>query len=95
MSALNLRYATVADERALCRLAALDSAAVPAPPVLIAEGDGELRAAMSLADGHVVADPFVPTADLVVMLHARAQQISAAASAHRRVRGGSPLARVA
>ena len=40
------------------RLAALDSAAgVPAGPLLLAEVDGELRAALSLSDGHVDRRP--------------------------------------
>jgi hypothetical protein len=95
MSALNLRYATVADEVPLRRLAALDSARVPAPPVLLGDVDGELRAALSLADGHVVADPFAHTADVVAMLQARAAQIRASAARHHRARSGSPLPRVA
>jgi hypothetical protein len=46
------------DGAAIARLAALDSAAVPPSPFLLAEVDGELRAALSLANGRAIADPF-------------------------------------
>jgi hypothetical protein len=71
--ALTIRPAYADDCVALHRLAALDSApAVPQGPLLLAERDGELRAALSLADGTVVADPFHPTAALVALLRVHA-----------------------
>jgi hypothetical protein len=63
------------DDRALARLAALDSASVPAEPLLVAEASGELRAALSLRDGAVIADPFHFTAELVMLLQTRAEQL--------------------
>ena len=66
-----LRHATTADERALRNLAALDSQRMPAGPFLVAEIDGELRSALSLSDGAVIADPFRHTAHLVELLRAR------------------------
>jgi hypothetical protein len=69
---VTVRPAHAADERALLRLAALDSAAVPPAPLLLAEVDGELRAALSLWDGTTIADPFHPTVALVELLRARA-----------------------
>ncbi|MGI9184426.1 MAG: hypothetical protein ACR2GZ_05595 [Solirubrobacteraceae bacterium] len=61
------------DYAALARLAALDSADhVPARPLLIAEVDGLLRAALSLADGSSIADPFYPSARLVALLRTHA-----------------------
>jgi hypothetical protein len=68
-----IRPATTADDRTLTRLAALDSARVPAGPVLIAEVTGEPHAAMDLETGAVVADPFRRTDHLVELLgvHAR------------------------
>ena len=66
-----IRSAREADEKALERLAQLDSARTPSAPVLVAEFDGELRAAVSLEDGAAVADPFVPTADMVELLRLR------------------------
>jgi len=65
------------DERALARLAALDSARIPASPLLVAEVAGELRAAISLADGRTIADPFQRTASLVALLAMRAGQLRA------------------
>jgi len=71
---VTIRRATESDEAALARLAALDSAAVPAAPVLLAESNGELRAALSLRDGETVADPFHPTAKLLELLATFAAQ---------------------
>jgi hypothetical protein len=65
---ITIRRATEADAAGLARLAALDSAAVPVAPVLVAESNGELRAALSLNDGETVADPFHPTAPIVELL---------------------------
>jgi hypothetical protein len=63
-----LRVARPDDEAILQRLAVLDSRPVPAAPVLVAEVDGEALAALSLADGAVVADPFRSTSSLVELL---------------------------
>ena len=68
-------YATDDDERSLQRLAALDSTpAAPAPPLLVAEVEGELKAAVSLSDGSAIADPFYRSAELVTLLRAHAEQ---------------------
>jgi hypothetical protein len=67
-----LRPATAEDAAAVCRLAALDSAAVPAPPLLLAEAGGTLRAALSTATGAAIADPFYRSAGLVGLLRAHA-----------------------
>ena len=74
---VTLRFGSLADQGPLARLAELDSAAPPAQPVLLAEVDGQLRAALALTGGAVVADPFYPTADLIDLLHARARQLDA------------------
>jgi hypothetical protein len=76
-NSITIRPAYGDDERALARLAALDSSRVPTAPVLLAEVDGELRAALSLQDSAVVADPFYPTLDLIVLLRTHAQTRSA------------------
>ncbi len=65
-----LRPAGADDAAAVRRLAALDSSAVPAAPLLLAEADGTLRAALSLASGAAVADPFYRSAGLVNLLRA-------------------------
>jgi hypothetical protein len=67
------------DERALMRrLADLDDAAPLGGEVLAAFVDGEAVAALSLADGRSVANPFVPTADLLALLRLRAEHLSRA-----------------
>jgi hypothetical protein len=73
---VTIRPAYADDRDALARLAALDSAAgIPAAPVLLAEVDEELRAALSLTDRSVIADPFFPTQHLVALLHAHAAAV--------------------
>jgi hypothetical protein len=93
---VTLRYAFPDDQPALWRLAALDSSEPPAEPVLLAEVDGVPWAALSLADGSVVADPFHHTLHLVALLRARAEQLTESGSRRRlgrrlRLRGGAPL----
>jgi hypothetical protein len=73
-----LRPAYADDEGSLHRLAALDSAPVTPPaPLLVAEVEGELQAALSLSDGTTIADPFYPSAELVALLRAHADQAGA------------------
>jgi hypothetical protein len=72
-----IRSATGADRQELVRLAQRDTATVPREPLLVAEAGGELRAAISLADGRTIADPFSPTADLIDLLRARARHARA------------------
>jgi hypothetical protein len=74
--AITIRMAVAADATALSRLAQLDSAPRPRPvPTLVAEADGELRAALSLDGSPAIADPFHPSAELVAMLVERARQL--------------------
>lgn len=68
---ISIRTAADKDATALHRLAALDSAHVPAGPVLMAEVDGTPRAAISVATGTAVADPFYASADLLDLLRLR------------------------
>jgi hypothetical protein len=69
---LVLRRGRHADIDALADLAALDSTRPLTGRTVVAEMDGRVVAAVSLHDGRVVADPFVPTADLVEMLRVHA-----------------------
>ena len=69
---ITIRRATVANVARLRRVAELDSSPVPAAPVLLAEVGGDVRAALSLADGAIVADPFHHTAAIVELLSASA-----------------------
>jgi hypothetical protein len=81
-----IRAARGSDGAAIARLAALDSAAVPAGELLVAEVDGTLVAVRSLVTGGVVADPFRPTADIVALLALRAAAVGAG-SDRRAARG--------
>jgi len=83
-SPIAIRRATAADAPVLERLAALDSAAVPAGDVLIADAGGEPQAAVGIASGAVVADPFRPTADLVAVLRLRAATLRGSGVPRRR-----------
>ncbi|MBV9714310.1 MAG: hypothetical protein JOZ64_02935 [Solirubrobacterales bacterium] len=84
---ITIRRAYADDDHALLRLATLDSAgAPPPPPVLLAEVDGELRAALSMASGSVVADPFSPTLHLLDLLRTHATAIAPTATVSRRPR---------
>jgi hypothetical protein len=76
--AVTIRLARAGEERALERLAQLDSARTPQGDVLVAEVAGELRAAYPVRGGRVIADPFHPTAGLTSMLVMRARQLRAA-----------------
>ena len=75
--AYTVRPATEADEQHLLRLSILDSQIELVRPALIGEINGEPAAAMSLASGRVVADPFAPTETLVAHLRVRAHALQA------------------
>jgi hypothetical protein len=74
---VTIRRAFPDDDQALRRLAALDGSALPEANVLVAEVAGELWAAVAVDDGHAVADPFRPTAELVTLLRERARHMRA------------------
>ena len=73
-SPISIRSARSGDEAALRRLAALDSAEPIVGPVLLAEVDGHVRAALALEGRRVIADPFHHTSQLVVLLEVQAAQ---------------------
>ena len=79
---LTIRRADLADLAALDRLAALDSASPPTGPALVAEVGGELWAALEIATGATIADPFRPSGDLVELL-----KLHAHGESERRERG--------
>jgi hypothetical protein len=79
-----IRRAWPDDARAVASLADLDSAAVPAAPLLLALAGGRLRAAMSLRDGTAISDPLQPTIAALELLRTRASQLRAALPAVRR-----------
>jgi hypothetical protein len=70
-TACTIRYATADDVPALRRLLARDSRRVFCGPALVAEVRGVLGAAVSLANGQVIADPAQPTWILTRLLRTR------------------------
>jgi hypothetical protein len=74
-----IRRRAVGDEGALVRLAGLAERPAPPDPLLLAEADGKLIAAVSTRTGEVVSDPFVASADVVELLRLRATQLDDAA----------------
>jgi hypothetical protein len=72
---VTIRWALPEDLAALERVAALDSKRLPAGPLLVAAVDGQIWAALSTLDDGAVADPFVPSGDLVGLLRTRASQL--------------------
>jgi hypothetical protein len=77
-SIIAVRPSTDDDAAALRELSELDSAPPLHAPAVVVLVDGRPVAAASLADGHVVADPFTPTADVVALLQARVAALSPA-----------------
>jgi hypothetical protein len=72
------RATTTEDEATIKRLAQLDSADPIAGDALIAERDGKALAAVSMADGRVIADPFERTERVAQVLRMRRRAIDAA-----------------
>ncbi len=95
-ASLTIRPARQSDVTALERLAALDSAPVPASPVLVAEIDGALVAAVGVVSGATIADPFVPTSEALELLATRVRRLRprpvrrSLIGRRRRARAGAP-----
>jgi hypothetical protein len=66
------------DVDAVERLAELDERPVPAGPLLLAEIEGTVEAAVALEGGEAIANPFVSSAEIVSLLELRADQLRAA-----------------
>ena len=73
-----IRAARGSDGPTRRRIAALDSRELPAGELLVAETDHEVVAALSVATGERVADPFRRTADVVDLLAYRARRLRTA-----------------
>ena len=73
MTPVLVRPARSVDAADLAKLAALDSAAPLTGEILLAVSGGDVAAAMSLDTGAVIANPFVPTANLVELLRTAAR----------------------
>ena len=74
--AVLVRRATAADAARIRTLARLDDRRLSDGPFIVAEIAGEAIAAMSMASGQIVADPFRRTRDVEDLLRMRAGQIA-------------------
>lgn len=95
---ISMRLATSGDDARLEQLAELSGGMKAAGPWLLAEVDGQLSAALPLAGGEALADPFRPSAELQALLSLRAKQLGRDervrhSSVRRRRRSRSTLAR--
>jgi hypothetical protein len=89
--AVVIRSARREDEIALARLAELDSARPLTGPVLVAEAGDKIVAALEVQTSRTIADPFLPTMDLVALLEVRAARLRG--RPQRTARGPSILER--
>jgi hypothetical protein len=80
---ITIRRATPGDAAALQRLFDLEGRRLSSEPVLVAELDGTIEAAITLTGSESVANPFLPTAHLVEMLRAQALHALAGARSAR------------
>jgi hypothetical protein len=78
---ISIRFAGAGDGQAMQQLALLDSARPAGGETLVAEVGGRIAAALSLAEDRVIADPFMPTAELASLLRIRARQLRSEAPA--------------
>jgi len=81
-SEITIRAARAEDMSEIARVAGRDTGDLPAGPVLVAKVGSDVRAAISLTDGAVIADPFHRTAELVQMLRIRAGAVARSRNRH-------------
>jgi hypothetical protein len=74
MNPITIRISTEADSARVHELAELDGHAAPKGEAVLAEVNGRLVAAVGVADGVAVADPFMLTGDTLEVLRVRAEQ---------------------
>jgi hypothetical protein len=86
LSQIVIRYSERGDERALARLAGRDSQTVPNGALLVAETDGDIRAALPLEGKGAVSDPFHRSAELVRLLELRRSQLESGRARRARPR---------
>jgi hypothetical protein len=92
---ITIRASEATDAGQLLRLATLDSAEPISGRALIAEVDGVIRAALPLAGGRTISDPFAESADVVQLLRAHARVLGAPSRSETRdgrARAGLALA---
>ena len=72
---ITIRQLTASDWAAVNRLAELESTGAPSGPMLGAEVEGTLLAAISVETGGILADPFIRTAEIRDLLELRVAQL--------------------
>jgi hypothetical protein len=77
---ITLRRAGTDDAGALATLAELDSQRLPDDEFLIGEVAGEPWAALGIASGILLADPYRPTVELAGLLRIRAESMGSASA---------------
>ena len=77
---VTLRLARPQDERTLLELAQLEGRPEPRGRWIVAEIDGSVVAALSVASREFLGNPFRPTAHLAPLLELRAKQLTAASA---------------
>jgi hypothetical protein len=73
--AVTIRRTTPDDRTGLDRLAQLEGRIAPGGPALVAEVDDRILAARWTSEDVTLADPFVPTGELVSLLDTRARHL--------------------
>jgi hypothetical protein len=73
-----IRPAAASDARAIARLAEASERRPPAGPVIVAEVEDEVVAALPLDGRYVLSDLLRPTGDVVQLLELRSEQLRAA-----------------
>jgi hypothetical protein len=75
---ITIRPLRAEDVAAVELLAELEERPVPPGPLLLAEVEGTVEAAIDIADGRTIANPFSESGSVVSLLHLRAAQLRAA-----------------
>jgi hypothetical protein len=75
---ISIHLARRDEDAAIARLAQLSERPVPAGPSLVAEVDGQIRAALPLTTGPMLVDPFHPSTEVRELLSLRAAQLAEA-----------------
>jgi hypothetical protein len=73
---ITIRRRTERDADAIERLAQLEGVRTPDGDLLVADVDGEVWAAVELAGGAVIADPFRPSGDVAELLRLRFERLN-------------------
>lgn len=76
--AITIRPEREDDHAAVELLAELDDHPVPAGPLLLAEVEGTIEAAVAVGSGETIANPFARSVEAVSLLRLRAEQLRAA-----------------